>query len=53
MKKETKIQELERRIILLEKNQTILHQIYPQQQYNPNSNLHHHNGIACYNNPCY
>lgn len=47
-KKEAKIEELERRIVELEKQKWPL-MVFPPQQVNF---LHFHNGMSCVNNPC-
>jgi len=56
IKKETKLQELERRIKDLENNRLIFVQnpnppiVFPPPLYD--QNLHYHNGQPCRNNPC-
>jgi len=53
MKKETKIQELERRIAELEKRPVfITHPVYDPRHFTTQPPHHYHNGMPCYQNPC-
>lgn len=55
MKKETKLEELERRIIALEQRpyEFAGYRYIPQPQQNfPHPNLHFHGQMPCYQNPC-
>ena len=52
--KETKLQELERRIARLEKDRVVIIPVSPSFPNNtfPSVPVHYHNGCPCYDNPC-
>lgn len=53
-KLEKRIEELEKRIIILEQNRIyiIQPQSMPTLTYGPSITYHFHNGTPCYNDPC-